>query len=129
MAGAKAVLAVGADIVAVARIERSWQRYGQKFAEQILHPNELAELADKKNAVAFLAKRFAAKEAVSKALGTGLAEGVAASNIEVTHQQNGAPVVRLHGGAQSRLQKLGATQCALSISDEKEYAVAFAVLS
>lgn len=124
-----AVLGVGTDIVSVARIEKSWQRFGDKFAGQILHSNEAAVLASKQNAPRFLAKRFAAKEAVSKALGTGFAQGVSASDIEVVTQESGAPAVVLHGGAAAMLAQLGATQCQLSISDEKEFAVAFAVLS
>ncbi|MDD9892745.1 MAG: holo-ACP synthase [Gammaproteobacteria bacterium] len=124
-----AVLGVGTDIVSVSRIEQSWQRFGPKFAAQILHPNEVVELAGKNNAAAYLAKRFAAKEAVGKALGTGLGEGVSASNIEVKNKENGAPTVQLHGGAQKRLEALGGSQCQLSISDEKEYAVAFAIIS
>ena len=123
------ILGVGTDIISVPRIEKSWQRYGAKFGEQILHPNEMLALSAQTNPVAFLAKRFAAKEAVSKALGTGLAMGVTAANIEITHNDNGAPLVVLHGGALERLQQLGAKQCQLSISDEKAYAVAFAVLS
>ena len=124
-----AVKGIGTDIVSVARIEQSWQKYGPRFAAQILHPNEVIELAGKSSPAAYLAKRFAAKEAVGKALGTGLGNGVSAAMIEVNNNDLGAPSVTLHNGAAEQLSALGATQCQLSISDEKEYAVAFAVIS
>lgn len=121
------VKGIGTDIVSVARIEKSWQRFGSRFAEQILHSNELQQLDKSRQPVAFLAKRFAVKEAVAKALGTGLAEGVNAASIEVCHQDNGAPFLRLYDGALARLQAIGASQCLISISDEKDYALAYAI--
>lgn len=121
-------IGIGTDIVAIARMQKLLERYGDTFSERILHSNELAQLAQRKNQAAFLAKRFAAKEAVSKALGTGLGEGVTAADIEVVSTILGQPQVKLHNAAASRLAELGATRCLLSISDEKEFAVAFATI-
>lgn len=121
-------IGIGTDIVAIARMQKLLERYGDTFSERILHSNELAQLAQRKNQAAFLAKRFAAKEAVSKALGTGLGEGVTAADIEVVSTILGQPQVKLHNASASRLAELGATRCLLSISDEKEFAVAFATI-
>ena len=75
-----------------------------------------------------LAKRFAAKEAVAKALGTGIGRGVSWQDIRVDHDENGAPLVELSGGALEVASRRGGDTVALSISDEAEYVVAFAVL-
>lgn len=123
------MLGIGTDIVEVARIGSTLERHGEKFAQRILHPNEYQQWQQHAQPQAFLAKRFAAKEAVGKALGTGLGEGVTAADIEVDHADNGCPVVVLHHQAKTRLLELGGKQCWLSISDEKAYAVAFAVVS
>ena len=94
-----------------------------------MHPNEQQRLGEHNNPSAFLAKRFAAKEAVAKALGTGMAEAVIAADIEISNNAAGQPLVTLHNGALAKFKALGASQCLLSISDEKAYAVAFSVLS
>lgn len=123
------MLGIGTDIVEIARIERLTAKYDDKFAARVLHPNELQQWQSLEQSTAFLAKRFAAKEAVGKALGTGLGEGVAAADIEIVNGANGKPTVQLHRAALTQFEALGGQQCLVSISDEKAYAVAFATIS
>lgn len=122
------MLGIGTDIVEIDRIAALLDQYGDKFPQRILHANEYQQWQQHPQPQAFLAKRFAAKEAVGKALGTGLGEGVKAADIEVVNASNGSPTVLLHGAAKARLGQLDATECLLSISDEKAYAVAFAAI-
>lgn len=122
------IVGIGVDIVELERVERSWRRFGEKFAKKILSENEQARFADASDHVAWLAKRFAAKEAVSKALGTGMRAGVQFRQIEVQGKPGRAPTVELSGAARDRAAELGVTDALLSISDERHYAVAFAVL-
>ena len=76
----------------------------------------------------FLAKRFAAKEAVAKALGTGIGHGVSFRHIAISHDDRGRPLVQLHEGAAARLAALQACECLLSLSDERHYVIAVALL-
>lgn len=122
------IVGVGTDIVMIDRIAKSWQRFGPRFAARILSADELIELPEKKNPVHFLAKRFAMKEAVAKALGTGMHQGVSWRQIGVTHDPQGKPVLALTGVALQRAEKLAVTDHHISTSDEKEYAIAFVVL-
>ena len=123
-----AVVGIGSDLVVIKRIEEVLSRHGERFTERVLHENELKIFMHHQHQARFLAKRFAAKEAVSKALGTGIAEGVNLADIEVRNDELGKPVVVLHGGALKRLHDMGAQYCHLTISDEREHALAFAVL-
>ncbi|MBK1734792.1 hypothetical protein CKO15_05705 [Halorhodospira abdelmalekii] len=124
------IVGIGTDIVAVARIGEAWQRHGERFAQRLLHPSEWAQLQQRHNAApaAFLARRFAAKEAAAKALGTGLSEGITLRLLEVAHDRRGRPLLHLHGAAAQRAETLGVVQACLSISDERAYALAFVVL-
>lgn len=122
------IVGVGVDLVATARIERAWNRFGDRFAGKILAAAEHQLLKAASNPVAFLAKQFAAKEAVSKALGTGMGAGVHFRQIIVTRLRSGAPAVEMTGPASARAQSLGAARCWISISDEPAQAIAFAVL-
>lgn len=122
------MIAIGTDIVDIRRIESSLQRQGDAFVERILTVAEILEFERFKRRPAYLAKRFAAKEAVAKALGTGIGYGVSFQNIEISNNTMGAPQVALNGGAEEKLQELGASSVRLSLSDERNYAVAFAVL-
>jgi holo-[acyl-carrier protein] synthase len=117
---------VGTDLVDVARIQRSLDRFGERFARKILSETELAKFA-KQPTASFLAKRFAAKEAVSKALGTGMRAGVHFSMIEVGHKSSGQPTVVLYDMAAERAQVLEIDAWHISISDEKDHALAFVV--
>ena len=123
------VLSIGTDIVDVKRVEKAIKRRGERFGRKILCPDELAEWQKRKCSPAFLAKRFAAKEAISKALGTGIGKHVSFQNIIIGNEANGAPKASLKHGADKEMRKFGASKLLLSISDEREYALAFAVLS
>lgn len=117
----------GTDIVEVARIAGSLERFGVRFAKKILSPTELAQYESAKSGLNFLAKRFAAKEAVAKALGTGMRQGVHFTNIEIVRDKFGKPGVQLKSGALQRADALGIDRWHLSISDERHYALAFVI--
>lgn len=122
------VLGVGVDIVSIERIAGLHMRYGARFAARILAPAERAQLPTGAAAAAFLAKRFAAKEAMAKALGTGFREGLRLADIEVTHNDKGRPGLRLHGAAAALAAALGVRQMHLSLADERRYAIAHVLL-
>jgi holo-[acyl-carrier protein] synthase len=121
---------VGVDIVAVERLERLYRRHGDAALEKILAPAERADFA--RVAVAgqgrFLAKRWAAKEALGKALGTGLRPPATPSAIAVTHDGLGKPVFSVNTALQARFDAVGIARAQLSISDETHYAIAFVIL-
>ena len=118
---------IGTDIVSLERIEKAYSRFGTKFLDRILTPAEKSYvLSRNKSAVASLAGRFAAKEACSKVLGSGW-YNLDWKEVEVVRLYTGAPQLKLHGRAQERAQRLGLTQFELSISHEREFAVAFVV--
>ncbi len=120
---------VGTDIVQIERIENTLSRLGDAFVKRILTPDERLEYQKSGNPTRLLAKRFAAKEALGKALGTGIGQGVSWQHIEVCHTDIGAPFLRLSERACERLEEVGASQHHLSISDEQDYALAFVVIS
>lgn len=121
------IFGIGTDLVEIARIARLWEKNPQGFAERLLHPAELVELETKQNKEAFLAKRWAAKEAIGKALGTGIAQGVSFNSMQITHDAFGKPQVQLHGKTLELADSLGITSWKISISDEKHYAVVFVI--
>lgn len=118
---------VGTDIVEIERIERSLERHGDKFAERILAPAEIELYQKTKNKINYLAKRFAAKEAVSKALGTGMRQGIDFVQLVISNDEIGKPQVTLEGKALAWSQQNKITKIHLSISDEKKHAIAFAI--
>lgn len=122
------MIAVGTDILRIARIDEVVGRQGDRFVQRILTPGERREYAASRQANRLLAKRFAAKEAIAKALGTGIGRGVSWQDIEIRHDQSGAPLAVLTGGALAVARSRGGEQVALSIADELDYVVAFAVL-
>lgn len=122
------VRGIGVDLVALDRIERLYERHGPRAVERILHPDERQGLDRERNPARYLAKRFAAKEAGAKALGTGIAHGVRMHDLRVGHDALGRPVLILAGGALQRAHALGATHWHLSLSDEREHVIAFVVL-
>ncbi|MFV0349911.1 MAG: holo-[acyl-carrier-protein] synthase [Halodesulfovibrio sp.] len=120
------ITGLGLDVCELDRIERSWKRFGEKFAARILHPNELALLPS--SPVAYLASRFAAKEAAVKALGTGFTGGIWFTQIEVAKEASGKPALRLHGNAAERARELGATTLHISLTHGKGVASAVVIL-
>lgn len=121
------ILGIGVDLVETARLEKSVDRFGARFAGKILSERELPRFAEAPGKAAYLARQFAAKEAVAKALGTGMRGGVHFRQIEVLRGKGGAPYVELCGKARQRAQELGVRALHISISDERRYAVACAV--
>ena len=120
---------IGTDLVQVGRIEAVLARQGERFARRILTPDEFARFAEHGQPGRFLAKRFAAKEAILKALGTGLAAGMSWQHLQIDRDPAGAPLVRLTGTAATHLAAGGGGRMLLSLSDEREQALAFAVWS
>ncbi|MDF4856698.1 holo-ACP synthase, partial [Vibrio parahaemolyticus] len=103
-------------------------RSGEPFARRILSEDEMAKFSQLKQQGRYLAKRFAAKEAASKALGTGIAQGVTFHDFTVSNDELGKPVLMLSGVAQKMAQTMGVNHVHLSISDERHYAVATVIL-
>jgi len=122
------MIAIGTDIVRIARIAEVLERQGERFVTRILRPEEQAAFDAHREPARLLAKRFAAKEAIAKCLGTGIGRGVSWQDMLVHHDPNGAPLVTLSGGAQEVAHTKGATSVLLSLSDEDLYVVAFAAL-
>lgn len=121
------ITGIGIDIVRVERIADVLTRYGAKFARRVLAPGELTGFGMTKSPVRFLAMRFAAKEAASKALGTGFRQGVSLRTIEVQHNAAGKPSLILHGAAAALAARQGVTATHVSLTDESEYAAAVVV--
>ncbi|MDR1888156.1 MAG: holo-ACP synthase [Zoogloeaceae bacterium] len=121
---------IGTDIIAIERLERLYRRHGDAALEKLLAPTERPEFARLTPAGQgrFLAKRWAAKEALGKALGTGLRPPAVPTAIAVAHDDLGKPCFIVDTALQSRFDALGIRQAQLSISDETSYAVAFVVL-
>jgi holo-[acyl-carrier protein] synthase len=122
------IYGIGTDIIAIPRIERVLNQYGRRFAERILAPQELIEFDKQKIKPRFLAKRFAAKEAFSKAMGTGIRKPVTWCYIAVGHDRRGKPVIEPHPDLLSRMGELGIVGSHVSITDERDNAVAFVIL-
>ena len=122
------MIAIGTDIVRIDRIAEVVERQGERFVSRILKPEEMHEYQAHREPARLLAKRFAAKEAVAKCLGTGIGRGVSWQDILVHHDSNGAPLVTLSGGAREVAQRLGSETVLLSLSDEDAYVIAFAAL-
>ena len=123
------MIGVGTDILRIARVDDVVARLGDRFVRRILTPTEREEFRASGQPNRLLAKRFAAKEAIAKALGTGIGRGVSWQDIQIEHNGDGAPLVRLSGGALATAQRRGAGRVELSLADESDYVVAFAVLA
>ena len=121
-------IAIGTDIVEIQRIASALERQGDKFVQRILTKSEIVEYQARGNSVAFLAKRFAAKEAIAKALGAGIGRGISFQQLIVSNNSDGAPQVELQANAAERLKQLGGSKVLLSLSDEKSYALAYVAI-
>ncbi len=121
------IIGTGIDIVEIARIEKTYNRYESKFAAKILHDEELKELENSYDTVAFIAKRFAVKEAFVKALGTGIRGEVNWRNMYVRHDEHGKPSLAFTSEFAEEIEADN-LDIHISISDEKNYAVAQALI-
>lgn len=117
------MLYIGVDIIEIPRIARAVERWGERFLQRIYTPQEVAYA---RGQAPQLAARFAAKEAVMKALGTGI-RGVSWKEIEVVRERGQAPTVRLSGRAMQRAQRLGISRFTLSLSHSRELAIAVVI--
>ena len=129
------ILGLGSDICDIRRIEQSMERFGDRFLMRVFSETERAK-ADRRNGKAragTYAKRFAAKEACAKALGTGFARGVFMSDLRVVNLRGGQPTLDLHGGAALRLLQLTPpgmrARVDLTMTDEYPYAYAQVIIS
>ena len=122
------MLTIGVDLIEIIRVERMLTRYGDRFLERVFTP---AEILYCRARPAELAARFAAKEAVAKALGVGVRmiarDGINWQDVEVTGDHRGKPLVHLYGRAAERAGQLGLTEWAVSLSHTREHAIAFVV--
>ena len=121
-------IAIGTDIIDIQRIADAIERQGDKFVQRILTQSEISEYQARGHSVSFLAKRFAAKEAIAKALGTGIGRGISFQQLVTSNNLEGAPEVELQDTAAQRLTEIGGTKVLLSLSDEKNYALAYVTI-
>src|SRR5438132_662283 len=122
------ILGLGIDIIEVTRIKASLEKFGDRFCERILLPDEMAYCKSHKNPAPFVAARFAAKEAISKAFGTGIGAHLGWQDMEIKRKESGEPFVILHGNGAELLKARGARIVHLSLSHTQIYAAAVAVL-
>lgn len=121
------IVGLGTDIVEIDRIEAQCAK-SSRLAERVLTASEMAVFGKHLHPARYLAKRFAAKEAAVKALGTGIGHGISWQHIEVTNNDLGQPQLLFSGEFASQCERRGITNSAVSISDEKHYAVATVIL-
>lgn len=122
------IYGIGTDIVEVRRMAAILARHGHRFARHLLNPAEWAEYEAHAFPARFLAKRFAAKEAFAKAMGTGFRSPVTLTNIRITHDPMGKPGIACAEPLRQWMAQSGVGRCHLSVSDEKELVAAFVVL-
>ncbi len=122
------IVGIGTDIVRIARFETMLARHGTRVAERILSVDELREFAATARPARFLAKRFAVKEAVAKAFGTGFRDGLSLRHIGVHHDALGKPSLKFYARAEELRITLAVGDTHVSVADEDDYAVAFVTL-
>ena len=122
------ILGIGIDIIEVARIAASLEKFGHRFGEKILLPDETAYCLSHRRPPPFVAARFAAKEAISKAFGTGIGAQLGWQDMEIRRKESGEPFVVLHGKGELLFEGRGAKQLLVSLSHTENYAAATAIL-
>ena len=124
------IFRIGSDIVDTRRINKIIMKYGEKFKKRCFSENEIKRSENKVNFINSYAKRYAAKEACAKALGTGIANGIFWKDIEITNNISGKPNLILHNNALNKFNLLSKKKCLmeLTISDEKNYSIANVVI-
>jgi holo-[acyl-carrier protein] synthase len=123
------ILGLGTDIVEVARIQASYKKLGVAFLNRLLLPAEISYCLQHAAPAPFIAVRFAAKEAISKAFGTGIGKSIDWHDMEIAREETGRPVVVLHGKGQTLFAARGARQLLITLSHTQHYATATAILS
>jgi holo-[acyl-carrier protein] synthase len=122
------ILGCGIDIVEVQRVEAACKKFGDRFLHRILRPSELAYCLSHKVPGPFLAARFAGKEAISKAFGTGIGGQLSWQDMEICRKDSGEPYVVLHGKGETLLRERGGRVVLLSLSHTAQQAAAVAIL-
>jgi holo-[acyl-carrier protein] synthase len=122
------ILGTGIDIIEVGRIASSYEKFGERFVNRILHADEIAYCLSHKNPAPFLAARFAAKEAISKAFGTGIGAALGWQDMEIRRKESGEPFVVLHDKGEKLFASRGAKRLLISLSHTATYAAATAIL-
>ncbi|MDA8364899.1 MAG: holo-ACP synthase [Gammaproteobacteria bacterium] len=123
------IFGIGTDIVRVSRMQRNIERYGDRFALRILTAAEMEDYRREVRKAHFLAKRFAAKEAAAKAMGTGFSGGLGYRDIGVSHDRAGKPALEFSGTAAEFMRSRGINSTHVSLADEEDHAVAFVTLA
>ena len=111
----------GIDLLKTERIQKVYEMFGDKFLYKIFSINEIEQIKKKKQKIKKIASKFSAKEATSKAIGTGFSEGLRFKDIEILNQKNGKPVVKLYGKAKQKINNV--ISSSVSISDEKDLVI------
>jgi holo-[acyl-carrier protein] synthase len=122
------ILGIGIDVIEVGRIESSYSKFGERFLDRILLSGEIQYCLSHRAPGPFLAVRFAAKEAISKAFGTGIGARLGWQDMEVARHASGEPYVILHGKGLELMAERRATQLRISLSHTQSYAAAVAIL-
>lgn len=122
------IVGIGVDIAETARVEKLAADYGERFARRILTDDELEEFNRRKQSSSYLATRFAAKEAVAKALGTGIGKELGFHGIQIDNDAHGKPCLRFLDAAADLISRRNISNAMISLSDEKHYVVAMVVL-
>ncbi|MEK6325780.1 MAG: holo-ACP synthase [Acidobacteriota bacterium] len=122
------IVAIGIDLVEIARIEEVFARRGDRFRARVFTEGEVSYCEQRASKLASYAARFAAKEAAMKALGTGWSDGVGWRDVEVVSGPSGAPMIRLHRRALERMREIGATRALVSLTHSGSLAIAQVVL-
>ena len=122
------ILGVGIDIIEVARVQASHKRFGERFLNRLLLPDEITYCLSHKNPAPFIAARFAAKEAISKAFGADIGAQLGWRDMEIGRKESGEPFVILHGKGKKLFKSRRAKRLLVSLSHTANYAAATAVL-
>lgn len=122
------ILGIGTDLCEIGRIQRALDRFGHRFARKVLVEAEYLRYERHRKQAAYVAKRFAAKEAFSKALGTGIRHPVNWQNIDVANARSGKPELRFSPALDAYLKKRGVTEVHVSLTDETGMACAFVIV-
>ena len=126
------IISNGIDIIDIRRIKKTIDKYNFRFKKKCFHPGEISKSESRLKSVESYAKRYAAKEACAKALGTGLARGIFWKDIEIQNNKFGKPKIKLHNNAlkflKKKIKRSEDYSIEISLSDEKKYAIANVII-
>jgi holo-[acyl-carrier protein] synthase len=122
------IVGIGVDIIEITRVDEINQKFGERFARRVLTADEFLEFERRKRSSNYLATRFAAKEAVAKACGTGIGEQLGFHSMQIENDAQGKPLLRFLEAADDLVESLQIRNALVSLSDEKHYVVAMVVL-